>query len=104
MSSDGQVSLREYLGERLDRLAVDVAGVREMVEALAARVATQNGRVDKLEVSHAVLLARDEEREHARAEAARVAERTAKRHATLISTAISLAGLLISALAMLFGR
>lgn len=94
MSSDGQVSLREYLGERLDRLAVDVAGVREMVEALAARVATQNGRVDKLEVSHAVLLARAEERERAQAEAQRIAEATARRHAAAISTVISLLGVI----------
>lgn len=98
MSSDGQVSLREYLGERLDRLTEDVAGVRGMVEALASRVAIQNGRVDKLEVSHAVLLARAEERERAAAEAQRIAEATAKRHAAAISTVISLVGVIAAIL------
>lgn len=98
MSSDGQVSLREYLGERLDRLTEDVAGVRGMVEALASRVAIQNGRVDKLEVSHAVLLARAEERERAAAEAQRIAEATSKRHAAAISTVISLVGVIVAIL------
>lgn len=104
MSSDGQVSLREYLGERLDRLAVDVAGVREMVEALVDRVGAQNGRVSKLEMLVEVGKVRDEERERARQEAARVAAETAKRAATTRATLISLVGLLLSALAMLIER
>lgn len=102
--TDGQVTLREHIDTRIDGVLERLEAVGAQLATLVDRVGVQNGRVSKLEMASEVYRVRDEERERARAEAARVAERTAKRHATLISTAISLAGLLISALAMLFGR
>lgn len=94
------ISLRAYLDERFSRLGEDMTAVREAVDGLSAKVAIQNGRVNKLEMAHAVLIAREEEREKAAKQAASIAESTAKRHATLISTVISLLGVLVSVVAL----
>lgn len=102
--TDGHVTLKEHLDGRIDAVIDQLSVLSGQVGELVRRVGVQNGRVNKLELAAEIVRVRDDEREHARQEAARIAAEAAKRQAALISTLISLGGLLVSAIAMLFGR
>lgn len=102
--SDSPITLREHMDLRFQDVLVKLHDVTMAMHALADRVGHQNGRVSKLEIAAAVDMARDEERQKAAAEAARIAAQTAKRAASTIATAISLAGLVLTAIALFLGR
>jgi len=102
--SDSPITLREHMDLRFQDVLSKLGDVTLALHALGDRVGVQNGRVAKLELLSAVDQARDEERQKAAAEAARIAAQTAKRAASTIATAISLAGLVLTAIALFFGR
>ena len=102
--TDGHVTLREHIDTRIDGVIERIEALAGQVGALVDRVGVQNGRVSKLELLSEVMRVRDEERQHAAQVAASVAAETAKRAATARATIISLAGLLLSALAMWLDR